>query len=129
VALQRGRPLDPALRDFNIRQAMIQAQTTYAPKPYPGRITFFHAGERPARYYHDPFLNPEAMVAAGFASDNDQDPLWQAISKWGWGQLAEGGLEVVQVPGPHGFMVRDPYAQALAEALRSYLMAAHGAEG
>jgi len=119
-----GRPLGPALRNLHIREVMIRAQWAYAPKPYAGKITFFHAGERPARYYHDPYLDEEAMATAGFRGHDHQDPVWEEISRLGWGHLAQGGLVVHEVPGPHGYMVREPHAQALGHKLRACLDAA-----
>jgi amino acid adenylation domain-containing protein len=124
---KRGAPPSAALRDLHIRQIMVRAQYEYTPKPYPGRIAFFHAGERPARYYHDPYLDRDAMTSAGFRGEDHQDPVWEEIARLGWSHLAQGGLEVHEVPGMHGFMVREPHAQALAHRLRTCLDAAQPA--
>ncbi|NWG12193.1 MAG: non-ribosomal peptide synthetase, partial [Acidobacteria bacterium] len=114
-----GRPLSPRLRDLHVRKTMIRAQWAYFPKPYAGRVTFFHAGERPARYYHSPHLDPEAMASAGFRGKDHHDPVWEEIARLGWSRLAQGGLDVHEVPGPHGYMVREPFAEALGRKLRA----------
>ncbi|HQW88042.1 MAG TPA: hypothetical protein PLH93_12670, partial [Flavobacteriales bacterium] len=61
---------------------------SYAPKPYPGRITVMKA-ERS--------WGPKEM---------------------GWEGLALGGLEVRMVPGDHYDLIKEPHVSALANELR-----------
>jgi amino acid adenylation domain-containing protein len=68
-----------------------EAWRAYPLETYPGRVTVFRALEQP----HDPALPPDL----------------------GWGALALGGAEVVEVPGDHLSMMHDPHVLALAQAL------------
>ena len=61
----------------------------YTPKVYPGIVTFFCAVEE---------VCPEENLT-------------------GWQRLAQGGVEVVEVPGDHQTMIKEPCVQELAEAL------------
>jgi oxalate---CoA ligase len=58
-------------------------------------VTVFRAAEQP----HDPSLPPDL----------------------GWGALAQGGVEVVEVPGDHLSMIHAPHVLALAASLREHL--------
>jgi amino acid adenylation domain-containing protein len=55
---------------------------TYAPQPYPGKITIFQAIEPPPGYQRDPYL--------------------------GWGEIAQGGVEIYKIPGNHTSMMESP---------------------
>ncbi len=61
----------------------------YIPKLYAGKITFFCATEE---------VCPEENLT-------------------GWQRLALGGVEVVEVPGDHQTMIKEPFVQELARAL------------
>jgi acyl transferase domain-containing protein/glutamate-1-semialdehyde aminotransferase/non-ribosomal peptide synthetase component F/thioesterase domain-containing protein len=66
------------------------AAETYLPKPYPGKLTLFKPRIN-YKFYPDP--------------------------KMGWGDLALGGLDIVEFPfNPHAMLV-EPYVQKLADAL------------
>ncbi len=123
--LRLGRPLPPHLLDIRMRTSLIQAQNSYHPQRYPGRITFFRAMEQPAKYYHEPYLDQETLAAAGFLAGKDLDLMWEEIHKLGWADLAGDGLDIHNVPGPHGYMVRNPHAQTLAEQLSASLETAY----
>jgi amino acid adenylation domain-containing protein len=121
-ALMRGgRPLPPDLRDRHMRATLTAAAARYMPRPYPGKVTFFQARERPARYYHDPRLSHAMLIESGFVSRRDADAVWRSVHSLSWEALAGGGLEVQETSGPHGFMAREPHAAALAQALRRCL--------
>jgi amino acid adenylation domain-containing protein len=95
--LWSGRP-NPDLIPETFRlveQANRQAVRNYLPQVYPGRVTLFRSIERPTRKYYEPLL--------------------------GWGELAAGGVEVVEVPGHHSTMILEPYVRFLAEKLRACL--------
>ncbi len=67
----------------------------YVPQVYPGKVTLFRGIERPTRSYYDPLL--------------------------GWGEVAAGGVEVVEVPGHHKTMILEPRVRFLAEKLSACL--------
>jgi thioesterase domain-containing protein len=70
------------------------AAMKYAPRNWPGKITLFRASIQP-----DPRL------------PNDL----------GWKSLAEGGVEVYQLPGDHDLVFQEPNIHVLAEQLRACL--------
>ena len=78
----------------------VRLATAYEVRPYPGRIALF----RPT----------EAPVAIEGPADR------------GWGRWADE-VEVVQVPGHHHTMVKEPHACVLARQLRAYLHASEAA--
>lgn len=55
---------------------------TYTPQPYAGKITSFQAIEPPPGYHRDPYL--------------------------GWGEIAQGGVEIYKIPGNHTSMMESP---------------------
>jgi thioesterase domain-containing protein len=66
----------------------------YAPRPYPGRLTLF----KPRANY-----------------DIYPDP------KFGWGDLALGGIDIVELPvNPHAMLV-EPYVQVLGDEIKKRL--------
>jgi aspartate racemase len=102
--LWAGRP-NPDLIPETFRlveEANRQAVRNYLPQVYPGRVTLFRSIERPTRKYYEPLL--------------------------GWGELASGGVEVVEVPGHHKTMILEPYVRFLAEKLRACLDKAQAEE-
>ena len=90
--LQSGQEVPEYFQTFHREETYAMVYRSYEPQPYPGCITLFRATERSERDQFDPTL--------------------------GWGQYAIEGIEVVDSPGEHGWMVRDPYAEILAKALR-----------
>jgi aspartate racemase len=68
----------------------------YTPQPYPGKVTFFRA------------MNQNEFEA--YYTDRQF-----------WGKVAEGGLEVHNVPGDHLGILQEPNVQILAGKLRAYL--------
>jgi thioesterase domain-containing protein/aryl carrier-like protein len=88
AALERWR-LPRALRD--VREAGERANRNYAPRPYTGRVALLRATEQPY----------------GIIPDRTN----------GWSALAVGGLEIRDVPGHHGAIMREPRVRLLAEAL------------
>jgi amino acid adenylation domain-containing protein len=80
---------------FDMVKANRQAALKYVPRPYDGKVTLFRSSERSG--FTDPTL--------------------------GWGQLAEGGVEVHVVAGKHEEIVMRPHVQSLAEELMTSLNA------
>jgi amino acid adenylation domain-containing protein len=86
------------LLDLHIRMAHVRASLDYKPRPYPGKITLFRTLNQPIDYEADPDL--------------------------GWSTVAQGGVEVHDVPDHHTSIFWDdknlPYlARRVAECIRS----------
>ncbi|HEX8436100.1 non-ribosomal peptide synthetase/type I polyketide synthase [Archangium sp.] len=71
------------------------AMFAYTPRPYPGRLVFFHARER------DAINSPHPELA--------------------WIPLAAGGVEVHVVPGNHVTMLGEPHVRDLVKKVRGVL--------
>jgi amino acid adenylation domain-containing protein len=78
-----------------------RAASAYKPSSYPGRIIFFR---------------PTVAGTYEYAEDR------------GWAKLAEGGLEIHDIPGKHGAIFERQYAPVLAEKLDTYIRAALGTQ-
>jgi len=88
-----GQALPPALKQT--QNAIIEAQETYVPQVYPGRVTLFCANKQPLGIYRDLAM--------------------------GWTGLAAEGLEIHVTPGTHGAIVAEPRVRVLAEQLKTCL--------
>ncbi len=93
-----GKPLPSTQLPRDV--AGLLAAGAYVARPYPGRITLFRAEDRLGGHERDPFL--------------------------GWQQVARGGLDVHEVPGNHGTLIREPHVRVLAQRLRGCLDAVGG---
>src|SRR5208337_3048321 len=98
VSLYRlmDRPLSAPLRFFWISQGHWHALARYTFKPFPGKITLVRAVDR----------GPEVL---GRREDRTL----------GWGSLAGGGVEVIDVPTEHMHMLFEPYVRTFAEKLKT----------
>jgi len=74
----------------------------YAPQPYPSKITLFRAQEKDPKQFHDDLL--------------------------GWRYLAEGGIEIYDVPGHHLSLMLEPQVATLAKLLQVCLNKAYSDE-
>ena len=63
----------------------------YEVKPYAGHLTLFRARQGSPRIHSDPL--------------------------GGWGDIAGGGVDVIEVPGTHNSMLEQPNVVALGEAI------------
>jgi amino acid adenylation domain-containing protein len=63
------------LLDLDIRMAHARASLAYKPRPYPGKITLFRTSDQGIDYETEPDL--------------------------GWGTVAQGGVQIYDVPGSH----------------------------
>jgi thioesterase domain-containing protein len=86
----------------NVRRGIHEAGTHYSPEPYSGEITLFRASEKSLRGVNDAYA--------------------------GWRDLAEGRLDVVEIPGGHVSMMSEPQVVALAEQLKARLETAQAAQ-
>ncbi|HKN21466.1 MAG TPA: SDR family oxidoreductase [Terracidiphilus sp.] len=93
-----GRPLSPALRFHWISEGHWYALSRYTFKPFPGKITLVRATDQ----------GPEVL---GRSED----------LTLGWGNLAQGGVEIIDVPTKHMFMLFEPYVATFAETLKTIL--------
>ncbi|MDB4951668.1 MAG: amino acid adenylation protein [Gemmatimonadetes bacterium] len=84
-----------ALRYLRAGSRHSDAKQRYAVKPYAGQVTLFRA--------------LEGHVAG------DEDPTL------GWASVADGGLEIHDVPGNHDLILQRPHVHRLAELLRASL--------
>jgi amino acid adenylation domain-containing protein len=87
------RPLPKSLE--RSKRVLRQAKRAYTQRVYPGKITLFRASNQPLGIVPDPTL--------------------------GWAPFAGGGLEIHEVPGFHGDIVREPHVRMMIEALRKGL--------
>jgi acyl transferase domain-containing protein/thioesterase domain-containing protein len=93
-----GRPLSAPLRFYWISQGHWQVLRRYRFQPFPGKITLVRATDR----------GPETL-------GREED------STLGWGALALGGVEVIDVPTQHMHMLFEPYVATFAKTLKSIL--------
>ena len=87
----------------NVQKAGYNAMRDYVPKPYPGKVTLFRATEQPYGIYQD--------------------------RTNGWGAFELGDLEIHDIPGHHGAIVREPRVQFLASVLNGCLQRAMSGRG
>ncbi|MFN7949394.1 MAG: amino acid adenylation domain-containing protein [Blastocatellia bacterium] len=78
---------------WDVEELNYLAARRYVPQVYPGVVTFFAASE-------------EVSIIE---------------NECGWRTLAGGGLEVIQIPGNHQSMIREPHVRLLAERLKHRL--------
>ena len=76
---------------LRVVDAHYRALDSYVPRVYPGRLTLFHSGVHPLLSSYDPTM--------------------------GWGALAAGGVEVIEISGSHLSIMQEPRVQRLAERL------------
>jgi amino acid adenylation domain-containing protein len=81
----------------SVRLANEQAQRSYYPQVYPGKLVLFRAKERLDRTYYD-----------------------RAMS---WGGLAAGGLEIREVLGNHYTIIQEPFVSGLANVIAACIEA------
>jgi len=98
-ALPRGLDAATAERYARAGEANSRAKVTYVPRVYPGPVTLFRAADGHVTRNTDPTL--------------------------GWEHIAQGGLEIIDVPGGHNTLVERPYVQELARRLRESLERSH----
>jgi len=94
------RPLSATLRFNAVAKGHWGALAHYTFRPFPGKITLIRASDR----------GPEVL-------GRREDPTL------GWGGLAEGGVDVIDVPTRHMVMLFDPYVETFAGTLKSILSA------
>src|SRR5204863_6262336 len=81
--------------ELKLWEVHVRAIRDYLPKPYPGRITLFRTRGQPFLCSFDP--------------------------QYGWGELAEGGVDVRILPGSHEKIFLEPDLKHLAQTLECCL--------
>ena len=101
-----GRTIPHNLAIALVAEANMQAKWAYTAKPYSGQITLFRATE-PANF------NKQYLPTI-------ED--WQKRDRHnGWGDLADKGLKIHDVPGDHYSIFTQPHVPILAAKLRACL--------
>jgi len=90
------RPLPKLLQ--SVEEFNFMAVMNFVPKIYPGQVTLFWANED---------LRGTYDVEAG------------------WNFLATGGIEIINIPGNHLDIVKEPYVRSLAEKLKVSIVKAN----
>ena len=96
-----NRKIPLSLRYHQAQQAHWRALMAYKIQTYPGKIALMRAVERG-------YSGMEVLGAR-------EDPLL------GWGNLAMGELDIYDVPGEHGNMLREPHVLTVAEEISKIL--------
>jgi amino acid adenylation domain-containing protein len=78
-----------------LRRTLAQVELAYQPKVYPGPVAWFRASEKTLR-------------GLDHAEDN-------------WSKWAAGGVEIREIDGDHGSILKEPMVTILAEQLRACL--------
>ena len=91
-------PLPGALRFYYHSKAHWRVFAGYTLKPFPGKITLVRVADR-------------GWEVLG----RRDDPML------GWGSLALGGVEVIDLPTGHFDMLFEPYVETFAEKLKAIL--------
>jgi amino acid adenylation domain-containing protein len=94
----RGRSLPLRLHYFEVEEAHQRAQDRYVLKPYAGKITLIRALRRGS----EPVSRKEDYAL-------------------GWGALAGGGLEMLDVDTSHMYMLFEPYVREFVKSLKPLL--------
>jgi len=80
---------------WQIQELNYRAWVAYEALPYPGRVTLFRSRSSPLFHSFEHDL--------------------------GWARIAQGGLEIKNVPGNHVSIMQEPYVRQLANCFRASL--------
>lgn len=78
-----------------VRTACLQAESSYRPRPYAGRVILFRSNHKPLGQVSDP--------------------------RAGWSQCATRGLEIYEIAGNHENILLEPQVRFVAERLKTCL--------
>jgi amino acid adenylation domain-containing protein len=78
-----------------VREACLQAESSYRPRPYAGRVILFRSNHKPLGQLSDP--------------------------RAGWSECATRGLEVYEIAGNHENILLEPQVRFVAENLKTCL--------
>jgi acyl transferase domain-containing protein/thioesterase domain-containing protein len=94
--LRRGKAVPHELREWHITTTFFDALRRHVPSAYSGKVTLFRAEEIGLMYQH---VGP----------------------RLGWDAAVLPALEIVEVPGSHDTLVREPHVRLLGERLEGLL--------
>ncbi|MEM8832868.1 MAG: thioesterase domain-containing protein, partial [Cyanobacteria bacterium P01_G01_bin.19] len=106
---KRGKPLPYKLQEACVGGGVANAENNYAPQVYPGKLTLFRASEAPQEWSFNARNKPSL------------DDWYNRDPQYGWGELTVEGLDILDVPGDHNLMLKEPYIEVLATKLNSCL--------
>jgi len=110
------RDLAPAeFRSEQIQEGFIEALKNYHLRPYQGPMTLF----RPP--LDRSFVLPGGRLANDYREIQDHANHWTPY--------AQGGIEVIEVPGDHDTMVLEPHVRVLGNKVRQVLHHAQASQG
>jgi thioesterase domain-containing protein len=94
---------------LTVAKTNMKAMDQYVPRVYSGSVTLLKTANEVA-------IPPsgESMIGEQ-AIDVIQDPTM------GWGELASGGVRIVNVPGDHTTMLSKPHVETLAQRIKAHL--------
>jgi thioesterase domain-containing protein len=124
--LSRAKSVNLLPPDVDVAQARsflrahrtnVNAMRRYVPRIYAGSVTLF----KTAKQFSTDTLDGSAQ--SNRVMKMIQDPTM------GWGELAAGGVQIIDVPGEHETMVRKPHVETLALMIRTSLDVAQTAGG
>ncbi|MGB3493619.1 MAG: amino acid adenylation domain-containing protein [Elainellaceae cyanobacterium] len=104
--LAQGKTVPQQERNLWIRWTYSEAYEHYSPTPFPGRIMLMQA--QGFQKQTKPFMDDYS-----YEDWQNRDPLQ------GWGNMAEKGLEIFDIPGDHYSMLSLPECNFLAEQVKS----------
>jgi thioesterase domain-containing protein len=116
--LSRAKSVDLLPPDVDVAQARsflrahrtnVNAMRRYVPRVYAGSVTLF----KTAKQFSTDTLDGSAQSSR--VMKMIQDPTM------GWGELAAGGVQIIDIPGEHETMVRKPHVETLALMIRTSL--------
>jgi len=87
----------------------VRAMANYAPQPYPGSVTLFNAPNQITAHSGDESIHDERLTR-----------MLQDATR-GWGALAAGGAQIIDVPGTHTTMLMKPHVETLALRIKECL--------
>jgi thioesterase domain-containing protein len=97
AVLKRNGAVPHELREWHLATSLLAALKRYTPKPYAGRVTLFRAKEMARPYEH-------------------------VGTRLGWDEQTLPNLDVIEVPGGHHSLVREPNVRVLAAGLDAVLL-------
>jgi amino acid adenylation domain-containing protein len=94
---------------LNVYRTNVRAANRYTPRVYPGAVTLFKVPKPPIPPPSDESATSEEI------NKSVQDPTM------GWGELAAGGVRIIDAPGKHVTMVSKPHVETLAIQIKACL--------
>ncbi|MEO0377943.1 MAG: condensation domain-containing protein, partial [Cyanobacteria bacterium P01_A01_bin.17] len=104
------RPLPYRLQKSTFGNALIGAERQYQPQPFYGPLTLFRASDAPGDVW---YYRPGGMPTPD--DWHSKDP------QHGWGPLSTEEVKIIDVPGHHSGMLKEPHVKVLAKKVEQSL--------